>query len=421
MPSTLYHTWQNVVAQTPEATALTDSATGEVLSFAELDDAASALEPERFPRGNDVKFILHLIAAWREGLPICPLEEKGEPVDISGIPTGVAHIKVTSGSTGTPRLILFTADQLAADAGNIVQTMGLDHRRPNIGIISMAHSYGFSNLALPLLLHGIPLILASDPLPGSFTHALTFLPETGGTVPAVPAMWRAWLNAGCLDAERIKIAISAGAPLTLDLERAVYDVAGIKVHNFYGSSECGGIAYDRTTTPRIETATVGTPMDGVTTTLGDDGCLTVHGDAVGSQYWPDADPGTLDGKRFVTQDLASIVADGSLQLHGRAGDLINIAGRKVDPASIEEELLKHHSVDHCIVFGIPSPDPERVQEIVAVTSGGDATELGAHLARAFPAWKKVRHWWLNPEVAPNARGKLSRKEWREKWEQHHAR
>ena len=32
-------------------------------------------------------------------------------------------------------------------------------------IISLAHSYGFSNLALPLLLHGIPLVLVASPLP----------------------------------------------------------------------------------------------------------------------------------------------------------------------------------------------------------------------------------------------------------------
>ena len=43
--------------------------------------------------------------------------------------------------------------------------MGLRADWPNLGVISLAHSYGFSNLILPLLLHGIPLILAPAPLP----------------------------------------------------------------------------------------------------------------------------------------------------------------------------------------------------------------------------------------------------------------
>ena len=43
--------------------------------------------------------------------------------------------------------------------------MGLRPDWPNLGVISMAYSYGFSNLVLPLLLHGIPLFLAPAPLP----------------------------------------------------------------------------------------------------------------------------------------------------------------------------------------------------------------------------------------------------------------
>jgi long-chain acyl-CoA synthetase len=41
--------------------------------------------------------------------------------------------------------------------------MGLRPDWPNLGVISLAYSYGFSNLVLPLLLHGIPLFLAPSP------------------------------------------------------------------------------------------------------------------------------------------------------------------------------------------------------------------------------------------------------------------
>ena len=49
--------------------------------------------------------------------------------------------------------------------------MGLRPDWPNLGVISLAHSYGFSNLVLPLLLHGIPLILAPSPLPEAVRQA----------------------------------------------------------------------------------------------------------------------------------------------------------------------------------------------------------------------------------------------------------
>ena len=49
-------------------------------------------------------------------------------------------------------MVAFTAAQLMADAENIVTTMGLRPDWPNLGVLSLAHSYGFSNLVLPLLL-----------------------------------------------------------------------------------------------------------------------------------------------------------------------------------------------------------------------------------------------------------------------------
>ncbi|MFT4546467.1 MAG: long-chain acyl-CoA synthetase [Pseudoalteromonas tetraodonis] len=415
MPNSLHERWQKTVAAHPEAIALTDASSGEILTFSELEARARRTLPHPFPGGNSVEFIAQTIAAWRVNIAICPLEANCPEPEIADLPSGTAHIKTTSGSTGTPRLVLFDADQLAADAANIVATMQLTADRSNIGVISMAHSYGFSNLVLPLLLHGIPLIICSDPLPGSFSRALTFLPKTGGCVPAVPAMWRAWLNSGCLDVDRIRLAISAGAPLTSELENRIFDEAGIKVHNFYGSSECGGIAYDGTDAPRSSPQAVGTPMSGVTTSLSSEGCLIVHSSAVGTTYWPAPETDVLGGSRFVTNDLAKVAPDGSITLRGRAGDRINIAGRKLDPSTIEAELAKHPSVTQCLVFGIASPDPERVQEIVAITDGGEEVALRAHLAKRLPSWQRIRHWWVNPSLKPNSRGKLSRSLWREKW------
>ena len=91
--------------------------------------------------------------------------------------------------------------------------MGLRADWPNLGVISLAHSYGFSNLVLPLLLHGIPLILAPAPLPEIIRRAAEN--EQSITLAAVPAMWRAWHEAGAIP-QNVRLAISAGAPLPLE-------------------------------------------------------------------------------------------------------------------------------------------------------------------------------------------------------------
>ena len=91
--------------------------------------------------------------------------------------------------------------------------MGMRPDWPNLGVISMAYSYGFSNLVLPLLLHGIPLFLAPAPLPEILRGAAKA--HWNLTVAGVPALWHAWHKAGVI-LSNVRLAISAGAPLPLD-------------------------------------------------------------------------------------------------------------------------------------------------------------------------------------------------------------
>ena len=169
----LYDRWRQVARNLATELALADHATNRRWTFAQLAEAAEhTVIPERpiaCPQGNSPEFVLQLLAAWRTGQPVLPLEAGQSAPAISpkqfsttestrpGAP--VVHFKLTSGTTGESQLIAFTAAQLAADADNVVATMGLRPEWPNLGVINLAHSYGFSNLVTPLLLHGVPLIL----------------------------------------------------------------------------------------------------------------------------------------------------------------------------------------------------------------------------------------------------------------------
>jgi acyl-coenzyme A synthetase/AMP-(fatty) acid ligase len=284
---------------------------------------------------------------------------------------------------------------------------------PNIGIISLAHSYGFSNLVLPLLLHGIPLILASAPLPELLKRAAAS--EKSVTLAAVPALWRTWHEANSIPAN-VRLAISAGAPLPIILEKEIFKTRGLKIHNFYGSSECGGIAYDASLTPRLDGACAGAPMRNVQLSVARNGCLEIQSKAVAQTYWPEPDANLRDGI-FRTSDLAEI-SDGIVFLRGRASDQINIAGRKVSPESIEKILLAHPRVRECLVFGAPSEDSNRGEMIVACVVGKTnlaTEELKQFLLAKLPAWQVPREWLLIESLAVNGRGKLSRAEWRKRF------
>ena len=415
----LLRRWEAVVAAHGPRTALTDAATGRSWSFAALAaDLPPPAPPDlRAPEAGGPEFISAVLAAWRDGAVLVPREPGGpapDPAFLTGLPPETVHVKTTSGSTAAPRAVCFSAVQLAADADAIVTTMGLHADSPNLGVISMAHSYGFSNLVLPLLLHGIPLILLENPLPESLRRALAGRERL--TLPAVPAMWRAWHAAGVLD-ERIRLAISAGAPLPLALETAIFAASGLKVHNFYGSSECGGIAYDRTDAPRQDAAIAGTPLSGVALTVDAvSGCLAVAGPAVGLAVLGESD--TLGRGRFVTGDLAALAPDGTARLVGRAGDVINAAGRKIAPSAVEAVLERLPGIRHCVVFGVPSRDPARADDIVAclsLTSGASLDAVRRAAAAALPPSSLPRFWHVDPDIAPDARGKISRAAWRTRW------
>ena len=409
----LYERWRQVAAERGGEIALRDFASSRRWTFAELaaqgENWSVAGDGPVFPAGQSAEFIFDLLAAWREHRLVCPLEP-GQTVPILVVPPPVLHLKTTSGTAGAARWVALTAAQLAADADNIVTTMGLRPDWPNLGVISLAHSYGFSNLVTPLLLHGVPLILVPAPLPEMIRRAAAS--EAHLTLPAVPSMWRAWHEAGAIPAS-VRLAISAGAALPLKLEQAVFQAGGLKIHNFLGASECGGIAYDASATPRSDAAVAGTALRNVAVSLNEYGCLTVQSAAVAETYWPKPSP-LLGGGQFQTSDLAEII-HGQVLLRGRQNDEINVAGRKVSPETIERALLRHPEVRECLVFGVPSKSAERTETIFAVVaSGTPEAELKRFLLQTLPAWQLPREWHFVAALATNARGKISRAEWRRK-------
>jgi acyl-coenzyme A synthetase/AMP-(fatty) acid ligase len=411
----LYERWREIAKAQRTTLALRDGAAQAEWTFGQLL-AVSERWPAPvgrivFPRGHAPEFIFELLAGWREGKIICPLEPGQALPELPPPPEQCRHLKATSGTNGAARMVAFTEEQLAADAANIVSTMKLSVAQPNLGVISLAHSYGFSNLVLPFLLHGMPLILVAAPLPEMIRRAAAA--EKKVTLPAVPAMWRAWQQVGAIP-PNVALAISAGAPLPLPLEQAVFHETGVKIHNFLGASECGGIAYDATSEPRRDSALVGSRLDNVELSLNQGGCLQVQGKSVGETYWPQRMPTLQDGI-FQTSDLVEF-KDGQVFLRGRLGDQINVAGRKVSPEQIENALLAQGQVRECLVFGRPSADSSRSEVIVAVVAS-DAKEsvLKQFLLETLPAWQVPREWQFVKTLPVNARGKISRREWRSRY------
>src|SRR6266511_1992348 len=121
----LYERWQRIARDHQHEIALTDLHTDRRWTFAELaaaiDGRTSGSGEVAFPQGNGAGFIFDVLRAWRADAIVCPLEAGQVLSPVAPLPRGVAHLKTTSATTGAARLVAFTAEQLAADADNIVE------------------------------------------------------------------------------------------------------------------------------------------------------------------------------------------------------------------------------------------------------------------------------------------------------------
>lgn len=318
-------------------------------------------------------------------------------------------LKLTSGTTSLPRAIRFRAGQLVADCESICDTMGITERDLNFGVIPFSHSYGFSNLLTPLLCRGVPLVASEDRMPRAI---LTDLACSGATVfPGMPVFFQKLAEMqNPPKCPALRLCISAGSLLPVEVAKAFTATFGLKIHAFYGSSECGGIAYDSSDDARYEEGFVGPPMRGVGICPAGDpgGAIEVRSPAVGDDYFPNRDAPKLGEGRFIPGDLVRC-AESGLILIGRVSDVINIAGRKLNPLEVEARLAEYPGVKQVVVFGVPSA--LRGEEAVACIAG-DGVETPAMMRFChgrLSAWQIPREMWIVPEIPTNERGKISRR------------
>jgi len=417
-----------------------DDIEAEALRFQERFASIAANSAVAVQLGNEPAWPAVLLALWRSRLVPLPLGAHVEEVELRGIletcgvatllsssggdiqirSTGVApqqswptpapeFLKLTSGTTAAPRGIRFRAAQLLADCDQICETMGISDSDLNFGVLPFSHSYGFSNLLLPLICRGVPLVATSDRLPRAMLDGLE---RTSATVfPGMPVFFEKLAG---IDSPAslpvLRLCISAGAPLTAKVAEDFTRAFSVRVHSFYGSSECGGIAYDRSEAAGYEDGCVGEPMCGVRIERDAPGPrrITVHSAAVGDGYYPVEDPETLSGGRFVPGDFVEWRERGMV-ITGRSTDVINIAGRKLNPGEVEGRIARFPGVRQVVVFGVPSA--LRGEEPIACIQG-DQLEVAAlqrYCRAELSAWQTPRDFWLVDEIPTNERGKTSRR------------
>jgi long-chain acyl-CoA synthetase len=451
----LVNRWETTLARQPERPALL-SPTGQVLrTFSGIEREAAKFEDQlsslregttlAVQIGNHPSWPAVLLAGLRRGLIILPLEASITDrerdavlttcrvgglftanqdhavqlrpitgVDAFGLsePPRPVLLKLTSGTTAAPRAIRFRSEQLLADCDQICATMDIREEDLNFGVIPVSHSYGFSNLITPLIARGVAMVLSRDRLPRAILDGLA---RTRATVfPGMPVFYQAFCAVEeTPDLSSLRLSISAGAPLSASLARRYREKFQQPIHSFYGSSECGGICYDRRGDDFADHF-VGSPMIGVELDMIDPeeeaSQARVRSAAVGDGYFPDPDPARLGDGTFLPDDLLTPCGEG-FKVAGRISDVINVAGKKVNPAEVEAHLLSLPGVREAIVFGRRSElRNEEVAACVVTESNIGEAELIHSCRLRLSGWQVPKRIFVVSEIPVNERGKTSRRQ-----------
>lgn len=151
---------------------------------------------------------------------------------------------------------------------------------------------------------------------------------------------------------RLRFAISGGAPISSELAQ-FFHAAGILILEGYGLSETtGAIAVN--TPYNYKFGSVGRPIGEAQFKIAEDGELLIKSKKVMIQYYknPEATAAVLKDGWFATGDIGHILNNGDLQITDRKKDLIKTAGGKyVAPQKIEGLLKSNPLIAHALVHG----------------------------------------------------------------------
>ena len=360
-----------------------------------LEAIALPLDPD-IPRDGITRILktLRPAALWDK--------ESIEPLNHSIKRAPACLIKLTSGSSGLPKPLFFEDRHILADGKQIADTMNIGKGDTNLALIPFGHSYGLGNLIMPLIQLGVPMAICRDPFPYTIAHTIK---QTGATiVPTVPAILKALAHSEISPQELkgVRLWISAGSPLSPNDAQNFHTKFRNHIHNFYGSSETGGIAFDRTGHDTLSGRAVGTPLKDVRVSLSQSNRLRICSRSVfirGNRL----KAGNF-GSHLLTDEV-DLLKDNSIVIHGRRGRVVKIGGKRVNLQEIERHLINLEGVDEArVVDYVNQAGTTRLAVAIAPIQNSSLAKeaLKAHL----PKWK-IPDRWLTIESFPvNKRGKI---------------
>ena len=355
----------------------------------------------------------------------------------------------TSGTTGEPRGALYShrSTVLHAYAASLPDAMGLSAEDGVLPVVPMFHVNAWG-IPYSAPLTGARLVLPGPQLDGASLYPL-FESERVTLGAGVPTVWLGLLDHVKRHGRRfssLRRAVIGGSACPPSMLRTLEDEHGVRVIHAWGMTELSPLGTLARLKARHEALgpaerrhlleKQGRAMAGIDLAVVDalghvqpwDGAsageLLARGPWVIERYFKDERSALreVDGVDwFPTGDVATIDADGFMQITDRGKDMIKSGGEWISSIALEHIALSHPAVHEAAVVAVPHPKWGERPLLVAVRRPGTAptrADLIGHYEGRVARWQVPDDVVFLPELPHTATGKVLKMKLREMFREH---
>jgi malonyl-CoA/methylmalonyl-CoA synthetase len=362
---------------------------------------------------------------------LSPTDLQSRPfVDRDHAPDDIAAILYTSGTTGRPKGVMLTRNNLSSNAETLAGVWAFGPTDVLLHALPIFHTHGLLVATNTVLMAGASMVFLPDFSPDQVIKAI---PSTT-VMMGVPTYYARLLGDARLDrtlTAHMRLFISGSAPLPAAAHRDWQDRTGHAIIERYGMTETNM----NTSNPYHGDRRAGTvgqalphveiritdPATGLTLPTGQVGGVEVRGPNVFKGYWRQPDKTAEDIRPdgfFKTGDMGVLDDDGYLRLVGRSKDLIITGGLNVYPAEVEDVLDDLPGIAASAVIGVPHPDfGEAVVAVVTPRPGAELDEnvLRTVLRARLAPYKLPKRILSVAQLPRNSMGKIQKTVLRSTW------
>lgn len=336
----------------------------------------------------------------------------------------VASLYYSSGTTGNPKGVMYSHDNIYHLIESINRGFGFDSDTRHLTLLPFGHTASINYNLLPSLFNGSPLIVAesfSSIAPTFFKILADERINYTQLVPTVVFMLlKIKYDCDDLDLTSLMFIGCGSSILPVEAQVKFKDLYGISIGNLYGLSETGPTHIDDPRLGNWKPGTIGIPLDVNECSLADDSEMLIKGKNVFVGYYKNEElyKNVVKDGWFYTGDIASY-KNGVYEYRDRKKDLIIKGGINIVPGEVEEILYQHAKVHEAVVVGVPH-EIHGEELVAAITLKGemsDHAEIKNELSRLvkehLTSYKQPADYIFFSDLPKTHSGKLMRRKVRE--------